>query len=286
MFAGLGIDALEQALTSLGSTPYFNQVAEEYASRYGAQTPGGYALRVRQQRVLELLDRRGGKALDVGCGPGRMAPDLLSMGYEFWGVDAAPAMIEQCVRHLGTTPRAHFSVGDAQSLAFDDGFFDCVICMGVIDRIENWQPALAEMIRVLKADGALVVSFPNLVGPYAWWKNFVFYPVVAWLRPLYCGLMRRQQPPSLYGHAAPRNHVSLLASFAKLQTAHGATTFMTKLGVQVMNVEYYNFTLLLPPLDELLPGWSLRLSESLERLRFGRLRWLGAGFIVKARKIA
>ncbi len=272
-------------MTTLGSASYFNQVAEEYMARYDAETPGGYALRIRQQRVLELLDARGGKALDIGCGPGRMAPDLISRGYEFWGVDAAPAMIELCKQQFGSLPGTHFSVSDARKLLFEDNHFDCVICMGVIDRIGDWESAIAEMVRVLKPGGVLIISFPNLLSPYAWWKNFVFYPVVALLRFIYYRLRKRLQPPSLYNRVNPRGHVSLLASFAKLQALHVTTGFLAQREMQGTNVVYYNFNMLLSPLDEIFPNVSLMLSDKLERLRFGRLRSLGAGFIIKARKL-
>lgn len=272
-------------MTPVGSAAYFNEVAEEYTSRYDAQTPDGYALRVRQQRVLELLDQSGGKALDVGCGPGRMVPDLLRLGYEFWGVDAAPAMIQQCEQQWGKNVRTHFAISDASKLEFDTGVFDCVICMGVIDRVENWQSALAEMIRVLKVDGVLVISFPNLISPYAWWKNFIFYPVVAAARPLYYKLARQPIPVSLYNrvNSGGRTWVTPLAH---LQTERAVSQSIRGLGMQVTDVVYYNFTLLLPPLDEFFPQLSMRLSKALERLRFGKLKWLGTGFVIQALKRA
>lgn len=275
---------VEHTSTPSGSAFYFNKVAEEYATRYDANTPGGYALRVRQERVLEVLDKRGGKALDVGCGPGKMAHPLLEMGYEFWGVDAAPAMIDLCERDFANTPRTYFSVNDARKLDFADNFFDCVMCTGVIDRVENWHAAFAEMVRVLKPNGTLIISFPNLVSPYAWWKNFIFYPGVALLRPVYYAIKRRSQPPSLYDKAHPRERIDLLKTFARLETASAVTRMMSQAGAHVINVVYYNFTLFLSPLDEIFPQASMKQSESLEHLRLGKLRWLGAGYIVNARK--
>jgi ubiquinone/menaquinone biosynthesis C-methylase UbiE len=265
-----------------GSAAYFNQAVDVYDSAYDANTPGGYALRVRQQRVLDLLDGPGGKALDVGCGAGRMASALTDRGYDFWGVDAAPAMIELARRRHSANPRAHFHVADAHALAFEDGSFDVVICMGVIDRIQDWESAILEMIRVLRPGGALIISFANLLSPYAWWKNFVFYPTMAFLRPFYYRLRGQPAPVSLYNRVDPRGHLSLLASLARLQTDKAVLEFLHRLNLHGTDVVYYNFNLFLSPLDEWMPRWSVALSQRIERLRFGPLRWLGAGYVVKA----
>lgn len=254
------------------SPAYFNKVAEEYASWYYAQSPGGYALRVRQQRMLELLDRPSGKVLDIGCGPGVLARELLDRGYEFWGVDASPRMIEECRKHFGKNDRAHFALADATSLEFPDELFDAVICMGVIDRIPAYDAALKEMARVVKKDGTLLIAFPNFLSPYATFKLFVFYPTVALLRPIYYWLAGRPQPPSIP------------ISFAKLYTARTTVKLLARHGVEITDIVYYYFNVFLSPLDELLPRWTMKVTHKLEQLRFGKLRWLGAGFILKAKK--
>jgi len=259
-------------MTMPGSPAYFETVAEEYASWYQAQSPGGHALRTRQKRMLELLDQPGGRVLDVGCGPGILTRDLLDLGYEFWGVDASPGMIEQCRKHFGRTDRAHFAVGDAASLAFPDGYFDAAICLGVIDRLQAHESAIREMLRVVKGGGTLLISFPNLLSPYAAWKTSVFYPLVERLRPLYYGLTGRPQRPSL------------LSSFVKLHTARTATDVVQRYGADVTDVVYFHFNLFLSPLDDLFPRLALRVTERLERLRFGPLKWLGAGFILKGKR--
>ena len=255
----------------LDSKPFFDQVADEYTSWYDVQTPGGYALNVRQQRVLELLDQGKGKVLDVGCGPGVLTQKLLDLGYEFWGVDTSTGMIEQCRQHFDKTEQAHFAVGDITSLSFPDSFFDVVICTGVIDRISAYELALKEMVRVTKDDGTLLISFPNLLSPYAVWKKFVFYPVVGLLRPVYYSLTRRSQPPSL-------------VSFTKLYTMSTAAELMTRYGAKVTDIVYFYFNFFLSPIDEVFPCWAFNVIKRLEQLRYGKLNWLGTGFIVKAKK--
>jgi len=201
-----------------------------------------------------------------------MVQELLNLGYEFWGVDASPRMIEECHKNFGPMKGVHFSVGNAVSLDFPEGFFDVVICTGVIDRLPAYELAIRELVRVVKGNGTLLISFPNLLSPYAAWKRFIFYPTVARLQSLSRGLLRRPPAPSL------------LSSFAKLHTARAATRLLAAQGARCTEIVYFDFNLFLSPLDQLFPHGALKVTEKLERLRFGRLKWLGVGFIVKARK--
>ena len=52
----------------------------------------------------------------------------------------------------------------------------------------------------------------------------------------------------------------------------------------VTDVAFYYFNVLLSPLDEWAPRIALRTARRLENLRSGPLKWLGAGFIVRAEK--
>src|SRR5690242_10689732 len=73
---------------------FFDKVADYYAGQYSAETPGGYAARVRRRKVLALFDKPGGNVVDVGCGPAAMTESLLNLGCTFWGVDPSPRMLQ------------------------------------------------------------------------------------------------------------------------------------------------------------------------------------------------
>jgi ubiquinone/menaquinone biosynthesis C-methylase UbiE len=261
----------DEPVNAQGSAPYFNRVSSDYFKRYTEHSPGGYAFRVRKQRLLELLDGERGRVLDIGCGPGVLVPEMLSRGFEFWGVDAAPNMIEECCKSFGDRARAHFSVGNATGLEFSPESFDVVISAGVIDHIRDYERAIGEMLRVLRKDGTLIVAFPNLFSPSAWWRNFVFYPVLRVLRPLYFGLLGRPQPPAL-------------SSCATMHSQRGVRKLIERNGGELCKVAYYNFNPLLSPLDEIFPRATVKLTKRLEQLSTGWLMWLGCGFLVKVKK--
>jgi SAM-dependent methyltransferase len=53
-------------------------------------------------------------------------------------------------------------LGDAHSLPFRDGAFNRILCMEVLEHLESPSKGVMEMRRVLKEDGMLVVSVPNI----------------------------------------------------------------------------------------------------------------------------
>ena len=251
---------------------YFGHAARRYASAYQELSAGGHALRARHERVLDIIGRPRGRVLDVGCGPGHLAQALFDRGIDVWGVDATPAMIEACRGRFAPRPAAHFTVGDAARLAFSDGAFEAAICLGVMDYIPVLEAAVRELIRVVRPGGSVLVSFPNLLSPYAVWKLFVFYPAVALLRPAYYRVTGR---PS-----APFRPLWV----TKMQTLRRVVRLMQRCGAAVADVRYYNFNIFLSPVDELIPPSTLRVLGRLERLHDSAIKWLGAGFIVRAIK--
>ena len=58
--------------------------------------------------------------------------------------------------------RAITIVGDAHFLPFRDGVFDKILCMEVLEHLESPSKGVMEMRRVLKEDGMIVISMPNV----------------------------------------------------------------------------------------------------------------------------
>jgi ubiquinone/menaquinone biosynthesis C-methylase UbiE len=94
--------------------------------------------------------------LDAGCGNGRFTNFLSTAGARATGIDGSSKMVEYARK---TFPDIPFEVADLNSkLPFENNAYDAVICDAVLMSIADCSNFLLEANRVLKEDGALIVS--------------------------------------------------------------------------------------------------------------------------------
>ena len=100
------------------------------------------------------------EVLDVACGPGRLTLELAPHVAAIIGLDLTPGMLEQahdaCRR--GGHANARFVRGDASAMPFPDGTFSLVISSAAFHHFESPAAVLAEMIRVCRGGGRIVIS--------------------------------------------------------------------------------------------------------------------------------
>ncbi|MEP6714281.1 MAG: class I SAM-dependent methyltransferase [Terriglobia bacterium] len=268
---------LPAPVTPVGETDavvrFFDQRAAAYDREYDDESPGGYALRIRRRKVMDLFDGDGGKVLDVGCGPGMMASEVLRRDCEFWGVDPSENMIDICRSRFGTVKRAHFVIADALNLGLPDASFDLVMCMGVMDALQDRQLAVREMIRVLKPGGTLIITFTSQSSPYAVWKRNIFYPLVSvWHRLL--AKIQGKPGPVLQLGGKTRSHYS----------ERSAGELIESEGPAIVASERFYYNPFLSPIDEIFPRLTLRGVRAIEEGKWDAPAWIAVGFILKARK--
>jgi ubiquinone/menaquinone biosynthesis C-methylase UbiE len=147
----------------------FTKTVDDWARFYSSSKPATLSaqnLISRRRFALDMLEARtapGSNVLDVGCGTGHLAGELMQRGYTAWGVDLSDAMVEYAREHYD---RDQFRVGDIEQIPFPDNTFDAVMCLGVMEYLEKDEPALREMWRVLKPGGRAVITTPNIVCPF------------------------------------------------------------------------------------------------------------------------
>jgi SAM-dependent methyltransferase len=133
----------------------YDSIAEGYTAENETSLLNAY---YERPAMLELAgDVTGRRILDAGCGSGPLFSALRDRGAIVTGIDASAGMLEQARRRLGAN--ADLRVADlAGPLPFPDGAFDDVIASLVLHYVEDWGPTLAELRRVLRPGGRLLVS--------------------------------------------------------------------------------------------------------------------------------
>lgn len=98
--------------------------------------------------------------LDLACGPGIVACEFARHAKHVTGIDITPAMIEQAKKrqqehHLNNV---NWKIGDVTALPFPDHHFSTVVTRYSFHHFENPKAVLAEMIRVCKPGGKVLVA--------------------------------------------------------------------------------------------------------------------------------
>jgi SAM-dependent methyltransferase len=104
----------------------------------------------------------GGPVIDVGCGEGRAARELVNLGYQrIVGVERSPTLAAAAA---AGSPGVPVLIGDAAALPVADASADLVLaCMSLLD-VDDFTGAVSEIGRVLRPDGALCLA---VVHPFA-----------------------------------------------------------------------------------------------------------------------
>ena len=103
--------------------------------------------------------RPGGRWLDVGCGTGRLLHALRGSSIRAVGVDANPAMLDLARPLLAGPPP--LAVALAERLPFADAAFDGAAATSFMGCVPDPSPMLAELGRVVRPEGLLVVTCTN-----------------------------------------------------------------------------------------------------------------------------
>jgi SAM-dependent methyltransferase len=115
----------------------------------------------RRRLVREALALASGeRVVDVGCGPGFFAVELLDeVGGEgsVVGVDVSSAMLGVAAKRSAGRPNVDFRHGDATALPVEDGEFDAALSVQVLEYVADVPAALGELFRAVRPGGRVVI---------------------------------------------------------------------------------------------------------------------------------
>jgi demethylmenaquinone methyltransferase/2-methoxy-6-polyprenyl-1,4-benzoquinol methylase len=101
------------------------------------------------------------RVLDVGCGTGFATEGLLAKTEHVYGLDQSPHQLDRAFEKFGRRGQVRFTLGDAERLPFAEDAFDVVWSSGSIEYWPNPVATLAELRRVARPGGQVLVVGPD-----------------------------------------------------------------------------------------------------------------------------
>ncbi len=123
------------------------------------------------QKHAGYLPARGAKVLDIGTAGGAFLDAAKQYGYDAYGMEPSADLVAR-----GKARGLQIEQGTIESHSFTPGSFDLVCLWDVIEHLPDPKAALAEIRKLLKPQGILLINFPDigtwqakLAGRRFWW---------------------------------------------------------------------------------------------------------------------
>lgn len=137
--------------------------------RWRASKIGRLTEDVEDTLLFDLIgDPKDCIALDVGCGEGTLSLDLWRRGARVTGIDPAEAMLTAAQERAASAgAEIPFLRAQAEDMPFKDAQFDLVVAKTILCFVADATDVFAEMARVLRPGGRLVIGELGKWSPWA-----------------------------------------------------------------------------------------------------------------------
>ena len=213
----------------------------------------------RRDWIIDAIQRYSigprDKALEIGPGSGLYLPVLAKRFEEVIAADIEDAYLNEASSLTAAHPNLRPLVDDITRSRLPEDGFDLILCTEVVEHIADSARAIAEMHRLLKPGGVLILSTPLRYSPLELTAKIAFLPgIVDVVRMIY------REPVLETGH------INLL-------TTAQVTAQIERTGLKIR--EHHKSGVYIPLLAEFAGNAGLRLEQWLElRLRDSPLDWL------------
>ena len=124
--------------------------------------------RNRLQYAIDLIENNPESILDIGCGGGVLTLTLQSLSKNVVSMD-----IHDKLESVNSKIPGKYIQGSIFDMPFKNKF-DCILCLSVLEHLEDFEEAIVEITRHLNENGYVLFGIPSdnlLVKFFFWIKN-------------------------------------------------------------------------------------------------------------------
>ena len=164
--------------------PNYSPLEKAYIALFGMPIVG---LRIRARNIFSLIptDRHYSRLLDAGSGPGvisfemgRQFPEANVQGVDF---DEDAVRISTHIAKKKGATNVTFRMSAIEDLNGKD-LFDLIVCVDILEHIENDLRAIKVLFRLITPGGILVLHIPSLYRRYPVWRKTLNFDVPTHVR--------------------------------------------------------------------------------------------------------
>ena len=180
----------------MGNNKDYNNMWEDFA-KARSKTYLGYKFQptyrvgltnyLRQFFIFKLINpHKDDIILDCGCAAGKQLFGLHESIKSGYGTDIAQNFIDAANKYKEEHKinNIFFKRSDIENMPFEDAYFDKIICAEVLEHVFDKDVAMKELLRILKSDGILLITVPNLNADATLWGRFLRLIKVRKFKPL------------------------------------------------------------------------------------------------------
>ena len=146
----------------------FKELFDECVDHYAEEREQLPYFRAQINIMRSMLSgEAAGTVLDIGCAAGAEIPALRAMGHKIIAFDFSERMVQVCRRRFAADPAVEVFCAQADRLPLADQSVTHVVCLGVFEYLRDYSPGLAEISRVLRPNGLVVLAIPTAYSLYS-----------------------------------------------------------------------------------------------------------------------